>query len=293
VTLFQRSVNYVGPKADRPFRDWERWVLSRVPGLDRLYRWSIYLRFESRFTAFRAGSRLGRKATSVFREGLRKEVAARGLPEDVVVPDYPVGCRRILISNDWYSTLFRPNVSVVTAPIVSIGPRSVETADGRSHPADAIVFGTGFEATGFVAPMAVSGVEGVKLADAWADGASAYLGMTVAGFPNFFLLYGPNTNLGHNSILVMVERQIEYVLRCLGSLARRGAVAMEVTPAAFSRGTSEIQERVKTTVWADACHSWYKTASGKVTQNWPGFTVEYWRATLRPRFSDYAFRDRG
>ncbi|HEY2429001.1 MAG TPA: NAD(P)/FAD-dependent oxidoreductase, partial [Acidimicrobiales bacterium] len=293
VTLFQRSVNYVGPKADREFRPWERWALAHVPGLDRLYRWSIYARFEWRFVAFRRGSRLGELGTRKFQQGLQESVAAQGLPSAAVVPDYPIGCRRILISNDWYPTLFRPNVTVVTSPIRAVDALSVVCADGTTHPADVIVFGTGFAATSLLAPMVVTGVDGVKLADVWAEGAAAYLGMTVAGFPNFFLLYGPNTNLGHNSILVMVERQIEYVLRCLDALGRRGAAAIEVKADAFERDTASVQERVKSTVWAEACHSWYKTATGKVTQNWPGFTVSYWKATLRPRLADYTFRRRG
>ena len=290
VALFQRSVNYVAPKADRPFRDWERWAFVHVPGLDRLYRWWIYARFEWRFVMFKQGSRVGARLAAMFRRGISKEVVERGMDAATVIPDYPIGCRRVLISNDWYPTLFRPNVTVVTSPVASVGARSVSTADGQSYPADVIIFGTGFQATGFLAPMTVTGVDGVKLADVWAGGAAAYLGMTVAGFPNFFVLYGPNTNLGHNSILVMVERQIEYVLRCLGSLAERRATAIEVTPAAFERDVAEVQERVKSTVWAAACHSWYKTATGRVTQNWPGFTVSYWKATLRPRLGDYRFR---
>ena len=292
LSLFQRSVNYVGPKEDRPFRPWEQWIFANVPGLDRLYRWSIYLRFESRFSVFRKGSLLGRKGTEAFQKGLRSDVAAKGLPEDVVVPDYPIGCRRILISNDWYPTLFRPEVSVVSAPITEIGEAAVITAGGRAHPADVIIFGTGFEATGFLAPMEVSGVDGAKLADVWADGAAAYLGMTVAGFPNFFLLYGPNTNLGHNSILVMVERQIEYVIRCVRELALRRAGSLDVAAGPFERDVASVQERVKSTVWAESCSSWYKTASGKVTQNWPSWTIAYWRATVRPRFEDYTFRGR-
>jgi cation diffusion facilitator CzcD-associated flavoprotein CzcO len=292
-TLFQRSVNYVGPKADREFKEWETWAFTHVPGVYRLYRWSIYARFESRFVLFRSGKRrLGKRFAALFAKGLREGVVPHGIEERLVVPPDPVGCRRILISGDWYPTLLRPDVTVTDAPIEAITPTGIRTGDGVEHPADVIVYGTGFEATGFVSPVVVSGVDGVKLADAWADGAEAYLGLTVAGFPNFFLLYGPNTNLGHNSILVMVERQVEYVIRCLGELTRRGARAMDVAPAAYAANVSDVQDRVRGTVWAESCHSWYKTATGKVTQNWPGFTVTYWRDTLRPRFRDYRFQGR-
>ena len=139
-------------------------------------------------------------------------------------------------------------------------------------------------------PMDVWGSGGRKLDDAWADGAEAHLGITVAGFPNLFLLYGPNTNLGHNSILVMVERQVEYVLRCLDALADRGARAIDVDPEVMATYNARVQDDLTRTVWAAACASWYKTAAGRITQNWPSFTVAYWRDTWRPRLRDFAFR---
>jgi cation diffusion facilitator CzcD-associated flavoprotein CzcO len=289
VTIFQRSTNYVAPKPDRAFRERERWVLAKVAPVQRLYRWSIYWRLEARFLLMRRDSRLGRWAQKKFADGLRPLVSDR-LTETALVPDYPIGCKRILISNDWYPAITRPSVRTVTSPIEHIERDAVVTADGERHRADTIIFGTGFEATRFLGPMDVWGSGGRKLDDAWADGAEAHLGITVAGFPNLFLLYGPNTNLGHNSILVMVERQIEYVLRCLDAMADRGARAIDVAPEAMASYNDRVQRDLTRTVWAAACHSWYKTATGRITQNWPSFTVAYWRDTWRPRLRDFAFR---
>jgi cation diffusion facilitator CzcD-associated flavoprotein CzcO len=289
VTIFQRSTNYVAPKPDRAFRRGERWVLANVAPLQRLYRWSIYWRLEARFFLMRKDSRMGRWAQKKFAEGLRPLVSDR-VTEAVLIPDYPIGCKRILISNDWYPAITKASVRSVTSPVARIERDAVVTADGERHTVDTMIFGTGFEATRFLGPMAVWGSGGRKLDDVWADGAEAHLGITVAGFPNLFLLYGPNTNLGHNSILVMVERQIEYVLRCLDAMADRRARAIDVDPRAMASYNERVQADLTRTVWAASCASWYKTATGRITQNWPSFTVVYWRDTWRPRLRDFAFR---
>lgn len=287
LTLFQRSANFVGPKSDRPFSDGERRRFERFPSLSRLYRWSIYWRFEARFLWFRKDSTLGKRIGAMFDKGLRDAVVSDRLPEEAVIPDYPLGCKRVLISNDYYPALMRPNVRVVTEPITGIEPEAVVTADGERHHVDTLIWGTGFQATRFLAPVEIIGLGGVSLQREWKDGAEAHLGITVTGFPNLFLLYGPNTNLGHNSILFMVERQIDYVLQCLHHLVVTGETALELKPEVQEAGTKDIDRRMERTVWAAACRSWYKTATGRVTNNWPGFTVQYWKATLKPRFEDY------
>jgi cation diffusion facilitator CzcD-associated flavoprotein CzcO len=195
-----------------------------------------------------------------------------------------VGCKRILISNDWYPTILGRTVEMVTDPIERIEPDAV-VAGGRRRPADVLVFGTGFHTTDFLAHLPVTGRDGRTLASVWSTGVRAYRGTTVAGFPNCFLLYGPNTNLGHNSILFMVERQLNLVLLSLAlqtdAADADGVGAVEVTGSAFDRDDAEVQRRVRQTVWVAACHSWYKTASGRVTNNWPSWTVTYWAEMLR------------
>jgi cation diffusion facilitator CzcD-associated flavoprotein CzcO len=287
LTVYQRSANYIIPKPDRPFRPFERALFTYAPAIERLYRWCIYWRLESRWVLFKRDGAIARWASRRFAAAVRADVVSEELAESAVVPDYQIGCKRILISNDYLACLRRPNVRAETSPIVGITGDAVVTADGRVDKVDAIVFATGFESTRFLAPIEVTGTGGRLLADAWAQGAEAHLGVAVPGFPNLFLLYGPNTNLGHNSILFMVERQVDYVLQCLTTLARRRVTAVEVRPEALAAFRRATDRSAQATAWAGTCTSWYKTASGRITNNWPRPTFAYWAATLRPRPSDF------
>jgi cation diffusion facilitator CzcD-associated flavoprotein CzcO len=289
VVLFQRSANYVAPKPDREFRPWERWLFTHVPALQRAYRESIYWRLEGRFALMRRDSRLGRLAERRFRDQIRPLVSDR-LSEAALIPDYPPGCRRILIADDWYPTLLRPNVRVVTEPVTAVAEHAVVTADGEEHPVDAIVFGTGFRTTEFLSPLRIRGRDGADLDEAWAGGARAYLGLAVPRFPNLFLLYGPNTNLGHNSILFMIEQQVAYALELVADLVRRDLAAVEVTAAAAAADDEEVQAAAARTVWAEGCHSWYKNAEGRITNNWVGHTTEYRRRLARVDRSHWDLR---
>jgi len=290
-TIFQRSPNYVGPKKDYPYRSSTRQLLKRIGSLRTGYRWWIYWSFEMRWLWFRKDSWAGRKLQAMFAKGIEDEVVSDRLPTGAVVPDYPIGCKRILISNDWYQTLLRPDVEVVDVAVTRIEPEAVVTADGVRHPAEIIVFGTGFATTDFLSHIPVHGVGGRCLADSWTEGAHAYLGSAVAGFPNCYLLYGPNTNLGHNSILFMVERQLNLVLQALAaqtrSLTGTSATSVAVRTGAYERDDRKTQELVARTAWAGTCTSWYKNASGRITNNWPSWTVRYWWDTLRIRPADF------
>jgi len=172
-------------------------------------------------------------------------------------------------------------------------PRGVRTTERQVYPADTLILATGFETTTFQAPMEIVGRDGRKLQEVWREGAEAYLGLTVAGFPNFFMLYGPNTNLGHNSIIFMIECQVNYVLRCIQEIQRRGLRYLDVRPEVQERYNARIQEELSHTAWAAGCKSWYKTASGKVTNNWSSFTLRYWWQTRRPKFEEFAHDTRG
>ena len=285
-TLFQRSANYVGPRNDRAFTDRERWTFTHVPGAQRAYRESIYWRFEARFTAMRAGSRLGAIMQRQFRKGLQPMISER-LSDDALIPDYPLGCKRILIADDWYPTLLRPDVEVVTSGVERIEDGAVVTADGARHPVDTLIFGTGFRSTEFLSPLKITGRAGKDLNAVWADGARAYLGLAVPEFPNLFMLYGPNTNLGHNSILFMIEQQVGYTLRMIEEKVLLGLRSVEVDPAAHSRYDDEVQSAAARTVWAEGCHSWYKNASGRITNNWTHYTTVYRRLLSHPDPADW------
>lgn len=291
-TLFQRSSNYVGPRRDRAFKAWERWGFTHVPHLQRLYRESIYWRFEARFSAMRRDSRLGRWMQEQFRKQLRPMVSER-LSEEALLPDYPIGCKRILISDNWYPTLLRPDVEVVTAGIDRIEDGAVVTVDGARHPVDTLIFGTGFCATEFLSPLKITGRGGRDLNEVWADGARAFLGLAVPGFPNLFMLYGPNTNLGHNSILFMVEQQVGYALRLIEEKVLLGLRSVEVDAGAASRFDHDVQDAAQRTVWAEGCHSWYKTEDGRITNNWTGHTTVYRRMLSSPDPDDWLLERAG
>ena len=285
LTVLQRSPAYVFPRNDREYRGFEKWLFRNVPGWRRLYRSWIYWNLESRFPALHQHSWTGKYVRWMMLRHLRKQVADPALRERLT-PEYPVGCKRIVISDDWYPALQRDNVSLVTSAIERVTADSVITADGATHPADAIIFATGFDTTSFLAPMQITGKDGTTLAARWAAGAEAHRGIAVSGFPNLFLLYGPNTNLGHSSILFMIECQVRYIISCLDELARRGARHIDVKPDAMARSNHELQAELARTTWAAGCHSWYKTDDGRITNNWSGRTTAYWWATRKPNFDE-------
>ncbi|GAA1576773.1 NAD(P)/FAD-dependent oxidoreductase [Actinomadura kijaniata] len=289
LTLFQRSAPYVVDKPDRPYRDWERTVLERVPGAYHLSRARTYALYESRALAFVKYPKLMEGMRARFRRNLHRQIPDPGL-RAALEPDYPMGCKRILISNDYYPALTRTNVELVTEAIDRVVPAGIVTRDGATHEADVIVYATGFRSTGFLAPMRIHGRGGRELGREWRDGAEAHLGITVHGFPNLFLLYGPYTNLGHNSIIYMLESQFRYVLGCVEALRRHRLDWIEVRADVQDAFGRQMQERLRATVWEAGCESWYMTADGKVVNNWPGFTFAYRRATRRPDPRDFTAR---
>jgi cation diffusion facilitator CzcD-associated flavoprotein CzcO len=204
-------------------------------------------------------------------------------------PGYAMGCKRILITSEWYPTLRSPNVDLVNEPIREVVADGVVTADGRHHPADTILFGTGFTATEFLAPMEVEGRDGRRLVQEWSHGAEAYLGITVPGFPNLFLLYGPNTNHGTGSAIELIEAQARYAADAVRLLATGTAERLEVRREIHDDFQRELRERLGDSVWA-TCSSWYVTSEGRVTNNWPGSQTEYRRRTRAVAPSDYHIR---
>ncbi|MGI9577295.1 MAG: flavin-containing monooxygenase [Microthrixaceae bacterium] len=287
-TLFQRSANYVAPKPDREFKAWERWAFRNIPGVNRAYRFWIWAKLEARFSLMRRNSALGRMLAKRYEAEVSK-MASDQLPVDALVPDYPPGCKRVLIADDWFPAITSDSAQVVTDDVVGITSDGVDTADGRHFELDTIIFGTGFRSTEFLTPLKITGSGGRDLNEAWGGGAVAYLGLSVAGFPNMFMLYGPNTNLGHNSILFMIEQQVDYVLAAMEQLRRRGAMAIDVTEGALTRWDEEIVRRSKETVWSADCTSWYKDDEGRITNNWIGHTTEYRRRMRSPKWEDWRF----
>jgi cation diffusion facilitator CzcD-associated flavoprotein CzcO len=281
--VFQRSPPYLVPKPDREYSSWEQALHRRLPALTAASRARIYLNNEARAVTL-AVPRLVAGYQWLFRRHLERQIADPALRRKLT-PDYPIGCKRVLISNDYYPALARNNVELVTDRIQEITAHGVMTNDGHERAVDAIIYGTGFTANEFLAPMTIRGLH-TTLDEAWQHGAEAYLGITVSGFPNLFMLYGPNTNLGHNSIIYMLESQIGYVMQCLEQLHR--IKHLDVRPDIQRAFNASLQQQLAGSVWAGDCTSWYKNAAGKVTNNWAGYTFAYRRITRVLRLDDYA-----
>jgi cation diffusion facilitator CzcD-associated flavoprotein CzcO len=286
LTVFQLDAPHVLPKIDYPYPALATTVLKRLPLVQRLSRWTTYWHLEKRALGFTRFPQLMAPYALQVRHHIRRKVSNPELRE-TITPTDAIGCKRVLISNDWYPALTRHNVEVVTSRITEIRPHTVVTDEGTEHEVDTLIYGTGFQATDLLAPMQITGLGGRKLAEVWREGAEAHLGITVSGFPNLFLLYGPNTNLGHSSIVFMLEAQVGYVLQAIEVLAQGAARWLEVRAEVQEEFNARVQERIRATVWDRGCMSWYKTASGKNTINWPDFTFVYWLRTRRLNIADY------
>ena len=291
LTVFQRSAPWVIPKSDKPYSARTKRLYKRAPWLQRAIRETWWAGMEGLVPVFtRRPGPLAKAITVPFRamSALHRAIQLRGNRRLIAAtePDYPLGCKRILITSEWYPTLLRPNVELVTKGIREVVPDAVVTDDGVRHPVDTIIFGTGFTATQFLAPMEVRGRDGTSLNEVWRDGAEAYLGMAVPGFPNFFVLYGPNTNHGTGSALALLEAQAGYVGDAVRMLATGAANRLEVRQEVHDAFRHELDERLHDSVWA-TCSSWYVTESGRVTNNWPGTQTEYRRRTAHLNPADY------
>jgi cation diffusion facilitator CzcD-associated flavoprotein CzcO len=285
--VFQRSANWIVPRPDRAYRPWEK-MLSRVPPFGRLRRWYQYWLHERNRLGFNQGTRMAQLVEAFARHHLRSQIADPKLVERLA-PDYPFGCKRVLLSNDYYPALTRPNVELVTEPIAGVDRDGLTTIDGRRRPVDAIVCATGFDTLHLLNSVEVRGLGATTLASAWREAPQAYHGVTVAGFPNLFLLLGPNTGTGHTSTLLYIEPQVQYVMRALRELQRRKRSWLAVRPDAMEAHNRALQARLSTTVWAGSCSSWYKNAAGRVAAIFPGYSFQYSRALRRLAFHEYDF----
>jgi cation diffusion facilitator CzcD-associated flavoprotein CzcO len=284
--VYQRSAPYLLPRRNLAYPELARQLLRRIPGAQRLRRYGMCGVMESitfgltRSSAARALLRLW--STSFMRVQLRGD---RGLRRRAW-PDDPFGCKRILFSSGYLPALRRSNVELISDQIDRITARGVVTRDGTERPVDTIIWASGFQSNEFIVPMRVFGAGGTELQHSWRDGAEAHRGISVAGYPNLFLLYGPNTNLGAGSIIVMLEAQIRYVSRAL-ALIDTGR-ALDARPEVQRRYVDDVQRRLAGTVWT-GCHNWYRRdGDGRIVNNWPGFVAEYVRETREVDAADYA-----
>lgn len=280
LTVFQRSAPYVVPKPDRAHSERRGRLVRRFPALLAAERRAVFWLTERFNAALVGGSPASRSLIAalrlLWRVTLRRQVPDAALRR-LLVPTHPLGCKRLLFSDEWYPALARDHVAVVAERVTALEPTGVRTADGALHEADVLIWGTGFAATSFLAPMTVTGSGGVDLHELWADGARAHLGLSVPGFPNLFCVYGPNTNLGGSSIIAMMEAQAGYVAQVARRLADGGARVVGVRPDVAEAYDAEMQSRLAASVWS-GCDSWYADGS-RLTTNWPGLVAEYRRRT--------------
>ncbi|GAA2434358.1 NAD(P)/FAD-dependent oxidoreductase [Actinomadura vinacea] len=289
MVVFQRTPPWIQPKPDVAIPEAVRRTFEKVPGSTRAFRDLIYWTLEARAIGFTVDPRLSAPQDRLARRHLARQIPDPGLRAKVT-PDYTIGCKRVLLSNDYYPAIARPHVQVETAGIAEVREHSIVTGDGREHEVDAIVYGTGFKVVDAMAEWRVVGRNGMKIQDAWADGIEAHHGTTLPGFPNFFMMLGPNTGLGHNSVVFMIEIQIQHMLSLLRQMRRRGARTVEPRPEAVRAFNDRIQRRLRRAVWNEGgCDSWYLDENGVNRSLWPGHTFEFWAGSRKARPADYIF----
>ena len=284
--LFQRSPGWTFPKVEKQFSRFERWLLDHVPLIHDLDRLRIFLICEVLAAAYNGNRLLAWMVTTISKLQMRVQVRDPALRKKLR-PDFPIGCKRILLTNAWLPALASPVTEVVDDAITEITATGVRTADGTLREVDAIIYGTGFKATQFLTPMTVRGLGGKDLHETWKRGAEAYLGMAISGFPNFYVLYGPNTNVGSGSIIYMLERQQRYLAQLLQAREQQGWAYADLRIDAQIVYAREMQERSAGTTYSGDCQSWYKTADGRNTNNWVGSMLEFARRTRTPNLAHY------
>ncbi|NIH78816.1 flavin-containing monooxygenase [Amycolatopsis viridis] len=286
--VFQRTPAWVMPKPDHAMPDWAKAAFAKIPGTQRAYRNLLYWLLEARAIGFNGHQGLMKLAQKLAKANIDKHIDDPALRAKLT-PDYVMGCKRVLISNDYYPALNRDNVDVITHGVAEVTETGVVGTDGVEREVDAIIFGTGFHVTDAFDHLDIIGLEGRKLNKEWAtEGMRTHLGITVNGFPNMFFLLGPNTGLGHNSVVFMIESQIRYVAEAIRLVEASGAAALEPRAEVQERFNAEIQHKLAKGVWTQGgCKSWYLDAKGVNRTIWPGFTWRYWLATRKLRPSDF------
>ncbi len=286
VDVYQRTPSWIVPRNNRRYAAWRKRLFRHIPFYRQALRLYLYLYGEFLYDAFRTGSWRNR----LLKAAALKHLAAQ-VPDPVLraklTPAYELGCKRVLFSDDYLPAFGLPHVSLITAAIERIDACGIRTADNVRHDADVIVFATGFDVSNCLAPIHILGTGGAELQGLWENGPYAYRGVAVPGFPNMFILYGPNTNLGHNSIIVMLEAQFGYIVQCLERMVAKNLTAMEVSPAACRAWNENMQRELGQMVWSTGCGSWYESAGGRITANWWGSTLEYRRCMKVPVFGDF------
>jgi cation diffusion facilitator CzcD-associated flavoprotein CzcO len=287
LTIFQRTGNWFLPRTNRRYPTAIRKAIERIPGLQAFRRRFVFEYTESLTLAIRHPRTVGRLAALRSTRFMRAQLKDPGV-RDKAWPDYTFGCKRILFSSNFLPALQRANVQLVTGPIASVTPAGVVTADGELHEVDCLIWATGFHTNDFMFPMQVTGRDGRSLRECWSGGAHAHLGMCVPGFPNMFVMYGPNTNTSGGSIIVYLEAQAGYARQALEQLRERAAGALEIRADVEAASDRALQARFAGTAWTQ-CDSWYRDEHGRIVANWPGYMRDYLQQTRRLDATEFQF----
>jgi len=284
----QRSPTWILPKPDRPYSSTERWLFAHLPFAKKLYRTRLWLRSEANISVIEHGSEKTQEFTAIARRLLDNSVPDEQLRRKLT-PDHPMGCKRLVFSSDYLAALTQPHVEVLNSPARYLRARSLVMQDGTERDVDVVVCATGYAAADYLGEIEVTGEGGVTLRDVWRDGAHAYLGMAVPGFPNFFMLYGPNTNVGSNSVIFVLEAQARYIVRALRYLRRKGRSYVAVRPSAMANFLAKIDQWMQGTVWTTQCSNYFRAANGRVVTQWPRSARAFWGMTRRFKSADFIF----
>lgn len=291
LTVFQRTAPWVMPRRDRLVSERTRRLFAQVPAVQTLYRWLLFAVSEAMGPIVFLDSPLSKLGEWASLRHLERSVSDPELRRKLT-PSFRFGCKRVLVSDDYWPTFERPNVALVTDPIRAVERTGVVTDDGRLHPADVIVLATGFKLGLASAPFPITGLEGLTLDRAWGNGAVAYKGVTVSGFPNWFTLMGPNTGPGHTSVLVYTERQIEYALQAIRLIRRENLAWVDVRREVMDAYNAGLQRRMRYMSWTTGCTSWYLGPDGVNRALYPGFASEYCVRLWRFRPEEYRLQRR-
>jgi cyclohexanone monooxygenase len=286
VYSIQRSPTWILPKPDREYTNREKWIFGHVPFAKKFYRARLWLRSESNISVIENGS----DKTQEFKAIALKQLVSAVSDEELrrrLTPDHPLGCKRLVFATDYLQTLVRPNVEVVSSPARALRARTLVTEDGSELEVDVVVCATGYAAADYLGQIEVVGEDGISLQAKWRDGASAYMGMAVPGVPNFFMLYGPNTNVGSNSVIFMLEAQAHYVVRALKHMRRKRKDYIAIRPEAMAEFIAKIDHWMEGTVWLTRCNNYFRAPNGRVVTQWPRSARVFWTMTRRFKAADY------
>ena len=279
--LYQRTAPWVLPKSERKISSFEKWMFEKISFSEKILRNWYYWGNEFRAIGFVSRPKMMKTVEKSAVKNITKIVKDEELQKKII-PHYTIGCKRVFLSNDYYETLIKKNVALITEGIKEFNATGIVTNDGKQQNLDAVILATGFKAAEDSIPYDVIGKEGISLKTSWKNGAEAFLGTSVSGFPNFFFIVGPNTGLGHSSRIIMIEAQVNYIMSAITYMKKEKVETLDVKESKQLEYNSELQTKMQKTVWqSGGCKSWYQTTEGKNVTLWPGFTFTFIKQTKK------------